>query len=265
MLKFFNPDLALNGNMSLKIKMIIVAAHLVFLSWLVFDPSWIGALWAVLGWIVFGKMGGEVGIHRYFSHRSFKTNKFWDGFLLVAGSANGLGSPIGGSAVHRHHHANADTDKDPHSPHNLGLVKTWLTLWGDLPAMNAGQIKDLLRDKKQVWMHQNYFKFMLLWIIASATLSLMIQSWIPILFFWAGSCVITFNIAGFVDGVCHKYGYAPYDVNDQSKNNLWLNPLLLGSGLHNNHHGEPGNWNCGGRGRWYEVDPMSWFIRFIKI
>ncbi len=262
MFKKLDPDLY--GSMSLKIKMTVIAAHLIFVAWLILDPTWAGFTAVLLGWIVFGKIGGEVGIHRYFSHRSFKTNKFWEKFLMITGSANGLGSTIGWSAVHRYHHANADTDKDPHSPHNLGLLKTWLTLWGDLPAINPSHIKDLLRDKNQVWLHQNYFKFLLLWICFFSTVSIAFQSWIPILFFWAGSCVITFNIAGFVDGVCHKYGYASYDVKDKSKNNLWLNPLLLGSGLHNNHHGEPGNWNFGGRGRWYEIDPMSWFIRLIK-
>jgi stearoyl-CoA desaturase (delta-9 desaturase) len=249
--------------MSLKIKIIVVAAHLTLIAWLWFDPNWSTFIWSVVGWIVFGKIGGEVGMHRYFSHRSFKTNKFWEWFMMITGSANGLGSPLAWGAVHRQHHTHADTVNDPHSPHNLGLLKTWLTLWGELPSMNSGQIKDFLKDRKQIWMHKNYFKFILVWILAFSLVGILMESWSPIMFFWAGSCVITFNIAGFVDGICHKYGYAPYEVKDHSKNNLWLNPLLLGSGLHNNHHGEPGNWNFGGRGRWYEIDTMSWFIRVI--
>ena len=84
-------------------------------------------LWAsLLGWsdlIVFAVMylatglGVTVGFHRLLTHRAFKTTRAIRGTLAALGSAAIEGPVISWVADHRKHHAFADKEGDPHSPH----------------------------------------------------------------------------------------------------------------------------------------------------
>ena len=60
--------------------------------------------------------------------------------------------------MHRIHHAHADTEEDPHSPHFSGLIKPFLGIPEELP-YDHKVTKDLIRDKSQVFTHKNYFKY----------------------------------------------------------------------------------------------------------
>ena len=55
------------------------------------------------------------GYHRYFSHRSFKTNRFVEAVILFFGSITLQGSVLRWAYDHRLHHAHVDTDDDPYS------------------------------------------------------------------------------------------------------------------------------------------------------
>ena len=71
----------------------------------------------VLSFYVFAGLGVTIGYHRYFTHQSFETNRFVRGLLAVAGSMAVQGPVITWVADHRRHHAFADKEGDPHSPH----------------------------------------------------------------------------------------------------------------------------------------------------
>src|SRR5690242_16545247 len=62
-------------------------------------------------------LGIGVGYHRLFTHKSFRAGRGVRAALAVAGSLAGQGPVIYWSALHRMHHANAERDGDPHSPH----------------------------------------------------------------------------------------------------------------------------------------------------
>lgn len=264
MIHLLDPDKIYANKLGAKIKLLILLAHILVLFWVLTNPSLTVLLLGFVGYILIGTLGGAIGFHRYFCHRSFRTSKFWEWYMLFAGSMVGIGSCLSWAGVHRHHHAHSDTPRDAHSPIKLGLLRTWLTMWGDLPNISPTLIKDLIKDKKQVFTHKHYFKIVLGYVLLLSILSLLLDSWIPIISFWAFPCITTFNFAGLIDGVCHLYGYSPYNVIGTSKNNLIVNFITLGNGLHNNHHGEPNNWNYAGRGRWYEIDPTGWVVRLIK-
>src|SRR5919109_243840 len=90
---------------------------------------------AVVGWqlwndalrwsdlIVFGicyvatGLGVTVGFHRHLTHRAFKAKPWVRGTLAILGSAAIEGPVISWVADHRKHHAFADVEGDPHSPH----------------------------------------------------------------------------------------------------------------------------------------------------
>ena len=60
--------------------------------------------------------GVTVGLHRYFSHRAFKTSRWFQFVLGWVGTAAGQRGPLWWAAHHRRHHSHSDTDADVHSP-----------------------------------------------------------------------------------------------------------------------------------------------------
>ena len=57
-----------------------------------------------------------VGLHRYFSHRSFKTSRALQFVLAFLCCADMQRGPLWWAAVHRHHHLHSDDPDDAHSP-----------------------------------------------------------------------------------------------------------------------------------------------------
>jgi fatty-acid desaturase len=77
--------------------------------------------------------------------------------------------------------------------------------------------------------------------------------------------IYAFFCNGLVNVVCHKYGYRLYETNDNTRNNLLANTVLLFSGisLHNTHHANPSDF-CMSR-LWYEIDAVAAIINLVKI
>lgn len=243
------------------IQLNILAAHILVGIWLVVSPSWSTALWGLAG-ILCARLGGEVYNHRYLAHRSFKLKPWLEPLLFFFSNATGVGSSLSWVAVHRHHHKHADTPLDVHSPRYKGMLKVWLTLWDPIPPIKPMLIKDILRDKKQVLMNKHYFKFYYSWVCILVILSLVTQSWIPIISFHAIPLIWGLHNGGIVDAICHRYGYRNFETSDDSRNNTIANIIGFGTGLHNNHHKHPGQWNFAmAKG---EIDPTSWIVRLIK-
>ena len=62
-------------------------------------------------------IGITVGYHRLLTHRAFATHKWLEYAYAIAGSLAVEGPVIGWVSDHRKHHAHADEEGDPHSPH----------------------------------------------------------------------------------------------------------------------------------------------------
>ena len=60
----------------------------------------------------------------------------------------------------------------------------------------------------------------------------------------------------------HMHGYRNFNTKDDSRNNKWLFPAILGEAWHNNHHGNPNAIST--QTRWWEFDPAGSIIRMIK-
>ena len=61
------------------------------------------------------------GYHRYFSHRSYRLNRFWQFLLAFGGTTAAQKGPLWWAAHHRDHHRYSDTDADIHSPTQKGF------------------------------------------------------------------------------------------------------------------------------------------------
>src|SRR5215218_10546411 len=77
---------------------------------------WSDVIVFLIGYVLTG-LGVTVGFYRHLTHRAFKTKKWVRATLAALGSAAIEGPVIAWVADHRKHHAFADVEGDPHSPH----------------------------------------------------------------------------------------------------------------------------------------------------
>ena len=85
----------------------------VFVPWLF---SWTGVAALVVFSYAFGAVGIPITYHRLLTHRSFKTPKWFERFLVLIALCNGQETPARWVAWHRLHHHESDHQEDPHSP-----------------------------------------------------------------------------------------------------------------------------------------------------
>lgn len=183
------------------------------------------------GFLLYGTLF-EISLHRYFTHRSFKTSKYKEYLLRFIAFLMGQGSILGWITVHRTHHRYADTEKDPHSPKHMPLWRVLTASYGDMtsPRMIMKELKG--PDAEYLKWEARYYAFLwsALWIL---TLSIS-----PVLLFVvAGGATIQIISVGLLNIICHQYGDKPYE-NASAYNNKWLN-LLIGYANHNSHHHKP--------------------------
>ncbi len=169
-------------------------------------------------------------------------------------------------AVHRKHHANCETESDPHSPQVWGI---WRVLFGGvglyrretqieetLEAFGRGTPDDWL--ERHVYSHYRYFGLFVMFVIDVALFGLagiaifaVQMAWIP---FWA---------AGVINGVGHYWGYRNFETQDASRNIFPLGILIGGEEFHNNHHAY--QYSAKLANKWWELD-IGWvYIRLFEM
>ena len=214
----------------------------------------------LISFYVFNILGVWMTLHRYYSHKSFE---FYHPFLKYVFTTiailAGRGSILGWVYLHRQHHAYSDTIKDPHSPKYLGYK-----LFGfghykkqEENKMQIFLVKDIM-TKFNVFIHKWYILLLVgfMTIFASVNLELFYFVWILPSFLIQLS-QSNFNYFG------HLYGYTNHATDDDSKNNVFLFPLILGEAWHNNHHADPKNYSTTVRP--FEIDPLTWIIKLVSI
>ena len=110
-------------------------------------------------YFVIFSLGIVIGYHRLLSHKSFKTR--FTKLLSIIGCLSFQGSPLAWVCLHRSHHAHTDTEKDPHSPKN-GWLKSFFG--SSISETNPRLIRDMLRDKFQIFLYKYYFLLMAIYI-----------------------------------------------------------------------------------------------------
>jgi fatty-acid desaturase len=239
---------------------LFLPAHILFVYSVVkFNLSWQNILWVFLFWTLISGYGVGVGLHRLFSHKSFKTWPIIEVVLAYLGCLAIQGSPIFWVNMHRgYHHPYSDTEKDIHSPIK-GKLWAYL-LW---PIMvQYDQIKfdfvnDLLRKKSQRFFHFSYFFVVLLTWIAAYAIS-------PDIFFaLVIAQIITLHQEFCVNLFCHTgKGYKNFVLPDNSVNRYFFGLFFWGVGYHNNHHGKPNSYSFAHTK--YEFDPTVILVEIIR-
>ena len=201
--------------------------------------------------------------HRYFSHRSFKTSRVAQFIFAVLGAASVQRGPIWWAAHHRHHHRYSDTEKDPHSPRQKGLLRShmgwFLTREGFRPDLSV--VKDLRRFPELRFLD----RFDVLVPIALAVALFYFGKWLHLshpelgttgaqMLIWGFfvSTVVLFHATVTINSVAHVIGRRRFATRDDSRNNWFLALITFGEGWHNNHHHYPSSARQGFY--WWELD-----------
>jgi fatty-acid desaturase len=200
----------------------------------------------LIGKFIVGALATQISLHRYFSHRSFKTTPFKHKCLVWASVLAGQGSPIGWSAHHRHHHINADSELDTHSPNESKLLAAgfWLIKSYEY-YLNVKKLRrvptDLLRDPTIKFIDNHYYKIWTIIILLSFFISWKFAIFAvlsPLAWGYINSAFITLGSHIKLPG-----SYRNFKTSDNSYNNRWIQLYMLGEGLHNNHHYSPNKHN----------------------
>gem|GEM_PF-172529 len=237
-----------------------------------------GVRWQMWGLFAFAwvitALGIELGLHRYFTHRSYTCTPTWRRALHFFAILPGQGTVLAWSSNHRHHHRFSDSSIDTHSPYQGGPLTT-RGLWHSHMGWKLGYpypspklyARDLLKDKGFIKIDRMYFRIVLSWLIAFGVAGgLLTLSWEGALqgFLLAGviRLTLTQHFTWAINSVCHWIGRQPHQTGDESRNNWLLALPTMGGSWHNNHHAFPHSGKCGMS--WWQIDPAYWVLLILK-
>lgn len=201
--------------------------------------------------------------HRYAAHQQFTMSKFWERFFFVItwitqGSSYLSASTYG--RMHRMHHTYVDTEKDVHSPKNDGTILKMMIKTKDYyMGIYSGKFKveDRFLGDLPEWKSFDTFAHGMVSRTAWGVLYILFYIYFaPSL--WFLFLIPIHLLMGPIHGVIinwfsHKIGYRNHDSNDTSTNLFPVEVLMLGEGLHNNHHHSASRANFAQK--WFEIDP----------
>lgn len=204
--------------------------------------------------------GVTAGFHRYFSHRSYKTSRFFQFLLAFLAQTSAQKGALWWAAHHRHHHKYSDLENDIHSPLQSGFWWShvgWIlstkydeTQWSQIPDFKS---KSELRFLNRYHLLPVIFLGVILFLVGGAP-ALFYGLFVSTTLLWHG----TFTI----NSLSHVFGWVRYQSKDTSKNNPILALITLGEGWHNNHHTYQSSTRQGFF--WWEIDLTYLTLRFLK-
>jgi stearoyl-CoA desaturase (delta-9 desaturase) len=240
-----------------------------------FAVIWVGCSWAAVGYALFLyllRMHAITGwYHRYFSHRTFKTSRFWQFTWAFIGNTSAQRGPLWWAAHHRHHHRHSDEESDIHSPKQKGFWWShmgWFTARANFRSQ-LELVPDLAKFPELIWLDRFDIFAPLMLGFASWGLGVALQHWAPswgvtgwqMLVWFFISTVVTAHATFTINSLAHVFGARRFETTDTSRNSLLLSIITLGEGWHNNHHHYQSTVRQGFR--WWELD-VSWYLLVIQ-
>lgn len=215
--------------------------------------------------------------HRSYSHKQFDYHPLLEQPMRVW---NWLFMGTGGRAwaiLHRWHHADADTENDPHSP-----TKTGGSL-GNITKQTFQSYQLCLRNPQdytrfEAGLPDDRFERFVRWLEAKGVPGLVIFR-IPLVlgvlcllpFMSIPAAVLSlpgimgsvwFSTVIMVNGLCHTMGYRNWDNGDTSTNLFPIDLFGWGEALHHNHHHKQSRANLGHRP--WEFDTGFWALWLLS-
>jgi stearoyl-CoA desaturase (Delta-9 desaturase) len=225
---------------------------------------------------MFGVTGGY---HRYFSHRSYKLNRFWQFWFAFLAQTSGQKGALWWAAHHRDHHLHSDRKTDLHSPVHEGFWWSHLgwILSDEYDHYDPKRIADFSRYPELRFLDRFYlmpfFAFgALIWVLGAlvegpseAAVWFLPWTWPGYAAFVWGFLVATvalYHGTFLINSLTHIWGTRRFPTPDESRNNFILAIVTLGEGWHNNHHYYMSSVRQGIR--WWEIDITFYLLRMLS-
>tara|TARA_B110000503_G_scaffold141911_1_gene236975 strand:+ start:1992 stop:3191 length:1200 start_codon:yes stop_codon:yes gene_type:complete len=216
-----------------------------------------------------------IGLHRLWSHDTYKTNKYVELILAILAAGTLQGPALSWASNHFKHHSFTDTEKDPHTPLKYkNRIKGFF--WSHMGWMLAGNgsyksidrvtMVKLGKNKILRWQLKHYWSLAIIMnsivpaIIGYIFGGTMIAAYAGLIFIGLGRAVQQ-QITFFVNSLCHFVGKQTY-IKGTSGDIWWLAVLLLGENWHNFHHAFPSDYRNGAK--WYQTDVHKWIIYLMS-
>ncbi|XP_055848152.1 acyl-CoA Delta-9 desaturase isoform X3 [Episyrphus balteatus] len=249
----------------------ITLLHMVFLYGIViYDLRDLNLKTALFAFFTGGLAGFGVtgGVHRLWTHKSFKANVPLRAILMACFSLSGQNTIYDWVRDHRVHHKFSETDADPHNS-NRGFFFAhvgWLMMLKHPEVLRRGRqldMSDVLSDPV-VQFHQKHF------ILLKLLLCFLIPTLIPV-YCWnekwycafLTQCVFRYvcslNFTWSVNSAAHMWGARPYDNRINPSENLCVSIVAMGEGWHNYHHVFPWDYKAAELGK-YSVNLTTFYL-----
>lgn len=235
------------------------AVHLVALAAL-WGPVTKTALVLAAASFLLRKFGITAGYHRYFSHRSYKTSRFFQFVLAWLGASASQKGPLWWAAHHRVHHQESDGVRDIHSAVRDGFwwAHVGWVLDSKYDETNWRVIPDFARYPELRWLNAHFLVPPILWAAACLVLG-----GVPgLLWGFFVATTVLWHSTFLINSACHLFGRRRFPTRDTSRNSGLLALITLGEGWHNNHHYYPSSVNQGFY--WWEFDVTFYLLRALK-
>lgn len=202
--------------------------------------------WWVISLLVYMliQVSVSVGLHRYYTHRSFECSRFWQYVFAIVGTLSFHASPIAFVHAHHTHHKYSDTNKDSHI---VGWKFFIFREYRVKSGMSSRSLIKLTKDPMQIFL-LNYgallcfFVFSILYLI-SPLISL---------FFYVIPVAAYFFFTAIHQTISHS--------KDGARDMQWLEFIMpTCEWRHAYHHNNPSAWD------WGRLDIGSYLIKAIKI
>ena len=198
----------------------------------------------------FGRMFLITGVyHRYFSHKAYRLNRFWQFVFAFGAGTCGQKGPLWWAGHHRNHHKFSDTERDLHSPRDgfwwshIGWIMS--DAYGET---RYDQIQDFAKYPELRWL--NAHDWVAPWSLG--VLCWLIGGWSGLVVGFFTSTVLLWHSTFLVNSLAHVMGRRPYETDDTSRNSTIIAIITAGEGWHNNHHRYQSSARQGFR--WWQID-----------
>nr|AFJ66830.1 Z9 C14 acylCoA desaturase [Chauliognathus lugubris] len=226
--------------------------------WLLLTSAQIWTCLWVFAMYEFGEICITAGVHRLWSHRSYKAKWPLRLFHTMGQTLAFQDAVVDWARDHRVHHKYSETDADPHNAKRGFFFSHmgWLMCRKSKQVKEKGKepdISDLYADPILRYQKKYYMLFMPLMCFAFPTV-------VP-LYFWNESLKTAFFVNIFryifslhatwlVNSAAHLYGEKPYNKHINPAENLAVSLIVNGERWHNYHHTFPWDYKAGEFGRY---------------
>ena len=199
--------------------------------------------------------------HRYFSHRSFKTSRWFQFLLALGATCTGQKGPLWWAAHHRIHHKLSDQPGDLHSVVQQGFWWAhhgWI-LSRDLEDTDLSRIRDFAKYPELRWLN----KYWMIPPVAVGVVTFAAGGFFALVWAFAASQVLCWHGTFTINSLSHLWGRRRYATTDDSRNNPVLAVITMGEGWHNNHHHYQVSVRQGFF--WWEIDLAYYVLRALAL